>query len=163
MMLQLNPPLPLITPKGKAHAHVLIDPGQESHLYWVCFLLNGECWTFRNPDIRLEDNLTEGRAASQRNTHKSSVEDNVSATATPDVKPKKRGLPAEIADRIVEIIRDVGRPMSRGEIVLEFERRGVGIPYDDKARYIGTVAWRNQDVIENIKGQGYWLRGVAQP
>jgi hypothetical protein len=62
-MLQLNPPLTLITPKGKADAHVLIDPGKESHLYWVVFLPNGECWTFKNADVRLEDNQTEGRPA----------------------------------------------------------------------------------------------------
>ena len=61
MMTQLNPPLPLITPKGKALAHFLIDYGPEHDLLWVCFEENGECWTWRNQDIRAEKNITFGR------------------------------------------------------------------------------------------------------
>ncbi len=59
MIFQLNPPLPLETPKGKALAHLVIDPGVEHHLQWVCFIdTTGECWTFRNPEIRMQDNPT---------------------------------------------------------------------------------------------------------
>jgi len=62
MMIQLNPSIPLITSKGNALAHFLIDYGQEHHLEWVCFLEdNGECWTFQNPDIRAQKNITQGR------------------------------------------------------------------------------------------------------
>lgn len=62
MMLQLNPPLPLMTPKGKGSAHVLIDMGQESDLLWVTFIdATGECWTFKNGVIKLQDNITMGR------------------------------------------------------------------------------------------------------
>jgi hypothetical protein len=61
MILQLNPPLPLITPKGPALAHVLIDYGAEHDLLWVCFQRNGECWTWKNQDIRAEDNVTFNR------------------------------------------------------------------------------------------------------
>ncbi len=61
MMLQLDPPLPVDTPKGKALAHVLIDPGVEHDLLWVCFQDNGECWTWRNPEIRAQSNITMGR------------------------------------------------------------------------------------------------------
>ena len=62
MIIQLNPPLPLTTPKGKAFAHFLIDYGQESSLLWVCFQDDtGECWTWRNYDIRLQLNITMGR------------------------------------------------------------------------------------------------------
>lgn len=62
MIIQLTPPLPLITPKGPALAHVLIDEGIEYHLKWVCFLdRSGECWTFSNPEIRAQKNLTHGR------------------------------------------------------------------------------------------------------
>lgn len=61
-ILQLNPPLPIITPKGKALAHFLIDEGIEHHLKWVCFCdVTGECWTFSNPDIRAQSNITYGR------------------------------------------------------------------------------------------------------
>jgi hypothetical protein len=62
MILQLNPALPVLTPKGKAYAHLVIDYSQEHDLYWVVFLQdNGECWTYSNKDIRLENNITLGR------------------------------------------------------------------------------------------------------
>jgi hypothetical protein len=61
MILQLNPPVPLDTPKGPGFAYVLIDYSQDHHLLWVVFLDgSGECWTFRNPDVRLQPNLTMG-------------------------------------------------------------------------------------------------------
>lgn len=61
MMLQLDPPLPIITPKGPGLAHVLIDYGPEHDIVWVAFLENGECWSYRNQDIRAENNVTFGR------------------------------------------------------------------------------------------------------
>ena len=62
MILQLHPPLPLLTPKGSALAHVLIDYGPEFDLHWTVFLDNsGECWTFNNRDVRAAKNLTLGR------------------------------------------------------------------------------------------------------
>ena len=66
--LQLDPPLPLIIKHdgawAKAWAHVLLDYGIECHLMWVCFLdATGECWTARNPDVRMQSNLTLGRKA----------------------------------------------------------------------------------------------------
>lgn len=58
-ILQLNPTIPLDTPKGKAHAHVLIDYGEESHVLWLCFVdETGEAWTFRNTEVRLQKNET---------------------------------------------------------------------------------------------------------
>lgn len=60
-MLQLNPPIPVKTPKGKGLAHVLIDYGPEFDLFWVCFLDNGECWTYSNKEIRSQENVTLGR------------------------------------------------------------------------------------------------------
>lgn len=58
---QLNPPLPVKTPKGKAIAHFLIDYGMEADLVWVCFLRNGEIWCLRNSEVRADDNITYGR------------------------------------------------------------------------------------------------------
>jgi hypothetical protein len=59
---QLNPPIPLDTPKGPALAHFLIDYGPESNLEWVCAQeATGECWTWQNPDIRFQKNITQGR------------------------------------------------------------------------------------------------------
>jgi hypothetical protein len=62
MILQLSPSLPILTPKGSAIAHFLIDYGIESNLMWVCFIdATGECWTFQNPDIRAQKNITQHR------------------------------------------------------------------------------------------------------
>jgi len=59
MILQLNPPLPVITPKGKAWAHIVIDYGPESDLIWVCFSVrNGECWSWPNKLIKMQENIT---------------------------------------------------------------------------------------------------------
>jgi hypothetical protein len=62
MIHQLNPPLPVVTPKGKAWAHIVIDYGPEADLIWVCFLDdNGQCWSYRNSEIRIQKNETIGR------------------------------------------------------------------------------------------------------
>jgi hypothetical protein len=60
-MLQLNPPLPVVTPKGLGIAHVLIDYGPEHDLIWVVFQENGECWSWRNQEVRADENITFGR------------------------------------------------------------------------------------------------------
>jgi len=62
MMLQLDPPVPLQTPKGPGLAWVLIDYSTEMHLYWVVALDDsGEIWTFQNPEVRAQKNITMGR------------------------------------------------------------------------------------------------------
>ena len=61
-MLQLNPPLPMLTPKGEGFAQFLIDYGPESDLYWTVFITaNGEIWTFSNREVRASKNITLGR------------------------------------------------------------------------------------------------------
>jgi len=62
MLLQLNPPIPVLTPKGKGLAHVIIDYGAEHDLLWIVFQdESGECWTFSNKEIRGQQNITMGR------------------------------------------------------------------------------------------------------
>jgi hypothetical protein len=62
MMLRLDPPLPLETPKGKALAHVLIDYGVEYDLLWVCFQdETKECWTWSNKEVKIQSNISLGR------------------------------------------------------------------------------------------------------
>jgi hypothetical protein len=61
-IIQLDPTIPLVTPKGTGYAHFLIDFGQEHHLQWVVFIDDtGECWTFENPQVRIQKNFTMGR------------------------------------------------------------------------------------------------------
>jgi len=61
-MIQLNPPIPIMTPKGRGMAHFIIDYGMENDLMWVCFQDDtGECWTWENAYIRARTNQTIGR------------------------------------------------------------------------------------------------------
>lgn len=60
-MKQLNPTIPMDTPLGRGFAHFVIDYGQEHHLLWVVFIdSTGECWTFPNPEVRIQPNPTMG-------------------------------------------------------------------------------------------------------
>lgn len=67
--------------------------------------------------------------------------------------------PRDLAEMMERLIRDVGRPMTRGEIVEALELKDIVIPAQDKHRYIGTIAWRNKALFLNVHGRGYWLRG----
>ncbi|MBB3225639.1 hypothetical protein FHW69_000229 [Luteibacter sp. Sphag1AF] len=63
-MIQLNPPLPMNTPKGEGFAHFLLDYGPESDLYWTVFITEtGEIWTFANREVRASKNITLGRVS----------------------------------------------------------------------------------------------------
>lgn len=69
-MIQLNPSIPVETPKGTGQAIVLIDYSSEHDLYWVVFLDDSrECWTFSNRDIRAQPNITLGRMPPPKNLH----------------------------------------------------------------------------------------------
>ena len=61
-MLQLNPMIPMWTPKGEGYAFLVIDYSQEHNLLWVVALNDGgEVWAFPNKDIRLMKNFSMGR------------------------------------------------------------------------------------------------------
>jgi len=62
MMLQLDPTIPMMTPKGSGYALFVVDYSQEHHLMWVVALdAGGEIWMFENPDVRVQSNYTLGR------------------------------------------------------------------------------------------------------
>jgi hypothetical protein len=62
MITQLNPPLPMRTPKGDGLAHFVIDYGPESNLLWVVFMQkDGACWAVPNPEVSLKANWSMGR------------------------------------------------------------------------------------------------------
>lgn len=63
MIIQLNPTMPMLTPKGPALAHFMIDYGEEHHLMWVCVQdETGEIWTWPNTKVRGQSNPTFGRS-----------------------------------------------------------------------------------------------------
>lgn len=62
MILQLNPPLQIETPKGDALAMFVVDYGADWSLIWVAVIdATGECWSFQNPEIKFPKNITTGR------------------------------------------------------------------------------------------------------
>lgn len=72
-MIQLNPTIPVETPKGNGQAIVLIDYGSEHDLFWVVFIDDTrECWTFNNRQIRAQPNITMGRMPDNKKFNKNS-------------------------------------------------------------------------------------------
>jgi len=62
MMLQLNPSVPLDTPKGRGEAIIVIDYSPEFDLMWTVIIdKTCEVWTFKNSDVRGVPNSTLGR------------------------------------------------------------------------------------------------------
>ncbi len=62
MILQLNPPIPMSTPKGNGMAWFVADYGIEFDLQWTVVIdETGEIWTYQNPSVRAIKNITMGR------------------------------------------------------------------------------------------------------
>ena len=63
-MLQLNPPIPLDTPKGPGLAYFLLDYGPDYDVVWgICVDSTGEWWWLGNDEVRGTKNVTMGRRA----------------------------------------------------------------------------------------------------
>jgi hypothetical protein len=61
-ILQLNPTIPINTPKGPGQAILVIDYGNEHHLIWTVILdESGEIWSYQNPHVRGQKNITMDR------------------------------------------------------------------------------------------------------
>lgn len=53
MILPLDPPIPVETPRGSGQAIYLIEYGPEYDLYWITLVESSrECVTYNNRDIR---------------------------------------------------------------------------------------------------------------
>ena len=64
------------------------------------------------------------------------------------------------------ILNEKNRAMTRGELAQELERRGTPLPNggkDARAKYVGTILWRNGEIFENHEGHGYWFAGKPIP
>ena len=62
MLTQLNPPIPMDTPKGSGLALAVIDYGLEHNLLWVVGIDDtGEVWCVPNADVRMQKNWSAGR------------------------------------------------------------------------------------------------------
>lgn len=61
-LTQLNPPLPIETPKGLGWAHFITWDSVEQSMYWTVFIdRTGEIWTFPNEKVRAAKNVTADR------------------------------------------------------------------------------------------------------
>lgn len=81
-------------------------------------------------------------------------------------RPRKRMVrsrPDDFVSLMETALRRNSAPMTRGQLAAAVEHQGVRIPSADKAKYLGTILWRNSQKFENIEGKGYWLRGVPLP
>lgn len=62
MILQLDPMLPVVTPKGKGFAFLCLDYSQEHDLLFaVADDATGEIWTWPNREVRFQTNISMGR------------------------------------------------------------------------------------------------------
>lgn len=62
MITQLNPHIPVVTPKGPGLAHFITDYGIEHDMLWTVFIdATGECWTYSNRHVRAQKNITANR------------------------------------------------------------------------------------------------------
>ena len=89
---------------------------------------------------------------------------------TPDAAPPKRvrvsdnPKPELVVAAAVELIRAVGRPMTRREIREQLAARGVVVNGADPVKALGTMLWRSgSDQLEQIEGRGYWPKGDLLP
>lgn len=63
MFTQLNPSIPMETPKGRGYAIAVIDYGLEHSLLWVVAIdATREVWCVPNADVRMQTNWSAGRA-----------------------------------------------------------------------------------------------------
>ena len=61
---QLNPTIPVETPRGKGMAIGILDYGPEHDLQWLVFLDTRECWQVPSPQIMAQVNVAMGRMGS---------------------------------------------------------------------------------------------------
>lgn len=62
MIVQLDPPIPLVSPQGKCIAILVCDYGIEHDNYWTVIQNDtGQLWTWSNRDVLAQENITLGR------------------------------------------------------------------------------------------------------
>ncbi|RYG96264.1 MAG: hypothetical protein EON58_12475 [Alphaproteobacteria bacterium] len=65
-------------------------------------------------------------------------------------------------DDAVRMMREEGKPLTRGHLVKRLEAAGHALEGGDKSKVLGTNMWRSGRFI-NIKGKGYWPKGTPVP
>jgi len=75
---------------------------------------------------------------------------------------RERGIlsPLKIATAAREAILAAGRPLKRGQLVRELERREIPLAGKDKSKNLGTILWRHESMFVSIPKLGYWPKDV---
>ena len=61
-ILQLNPQIPVLCPKGEGYAIALIDYSQDHDILFVIVINEtGEIWTYKSNEVRAVKNISMGR------------------------------------------------------------------------------------------------------
>ena len=74
---------------------------------------------------------------------------------------KEHSPPGAVESEAVEIIKAAGRPVARGEMIAELQRRGIVLGGKEPRRNLSTILWRSQS-IQNLIGVGYWLPSLGE-
>ena len=107
-LLQLNPPLPLSTPKGEGLAVLVIDYGPDFDLWWTVVIgkgeFAGEIWTYPNAEVRGVANITLGRHPGKalmrpRPGHDAAPAEACAETARPAVRQRPLGTNGDAGNR----------------------------------------------------------------
>lgn len=78
-------------------------------------------------------------------------------TAAPNRQSRalKSAQTAAQMDQAERLILEVGRPLTRSELLRGLEESGHSVEGGDKSKVLGTNLWRSKRFY-NIKGVGYW-------
>lgn len=94
----------------------------------------------------------------------SAAEDGAGQEGQPDLftdRPKRGSkiersqYVAKMMDEAVELIRTVGRPMTRSQLLEALQARGYSVGGGDSSKVLGTNLWRSGRFV-SLKGIGYW-------
>ena len=82
-----------------------------------------------------------------------------------EAPPRSKGIlpPQDIAAAVRVTLLDAGRPMKRGALVRELEKRQIPLAGKDRNKNLGTILWRHKNQFVSLEKLGYWVRDVPIP
>jgi len=91
-----------------------------------------------------------------------SIKPNLSGLRTQSEPQRVRGElpPREVAAIARNALLETGKPLKRGQLVRELEKRGVPLAGADKNKNLGTILWRHRAMFVSLPKLGYWAKGV---
>jgi len=75
--------------------------------------------------------------------------------------------PSTIVAKVRELLLEIGKPMTRRELLKELEKRNIPIIGKDRAKVVGTMIWRAKEPDGSSSfintEQGYWPSDTPLP